>query len=92
MIHTVEGFSVVNEAVDVFLEPSCFFDDPADVGNVISGSFAFSKTSLNICDLRQISSNLSKHQFSHLLNGNNKTSFAQWMPGFPEIANVRCLE
>lgn len=45
-----------------------------------------------LCDLRQISSNLSKHQLSHLLNGNNKTSFAQWMPGFPEIANVGCLE
>ena len=47
--HTVKGFSVVNEAeVDVFLELSCFFDDPADVGNLISGSSAFSKTSLNI--------------------------------------------
>ena len=49
MIHTVEGFGIVNEAeVDVFLELSCFFDDPADVGNLISGSSAFSKTSLNI--------------------------------------------
>ena len=49
VIHTVKGFSVVNEAeVDVFLELSCFFDDPADVGNLISGSSAFSKTSLNI--------------------------------------------
>ena len=47
--HTVKGFGVVNKAeVDVFLEPSCFFDDPADVGNLISGSSAFSKTSLNI--------------------------------------------
>ena len=48
-IHTVKGFSVVNEAeVDVFLEISCFFYDPTDVGNFISGSSAFSKASLNI--------------------------------------------
>ena len=45
MIHTVKGFSVVNEA-DVFLEFSCFFYDPADVGNLISGSSAFAKSSL----------------------------------------------
>ena len=49
VIHTVKGFGVVSKAeVDVFLEFSCFFDDPADVGNLISGSSAFSKTSLNI--------------------------------------------
>ena len=59
VIHTVEGFGIVNKAeidvflelscfVDIFLELSCFFDDPADVGNLISGSSAFSKTSLNI--------------------------------------------
>ena len=49
LIHTVKGFGVVNKAeVDVFLELSCIFDDPADVGNLISGSSAFSKTSLNI--------------------------------------------
>ena len=47
--HTVKGFGIVNKAeMDVFLEPSCFFDDPSDVGNLISGSSAFSKTSLNI--------------------------------------------
>ena len=47
VIHTVKGFSVVNEAeVDVFLELSCFFDDPMDVGNLISGSSAFSKSNL----------------------------------------------
>ena len=46
---TVKGFGMVNKAeIDVFLELSCFFDDPADVGNLISGSSAFSKTSLNI--------------------------------------------
>ena len=49
VIHTVKGFGVVNKAeVDVFLELSCFFDDPTDVGNLISASSAFSKTSLNI--------------------------------------------
>ena len=49
IIHTVKGFGIVNKAeVDVFLELSCFFNDPADVGNLISGSSAFSKTSLNI--------------------------------------------
>ena len=49
MIHTVRGFGIVNKAeIDVFLELSCFFDDPADVGNLISGSSAFSKTSLNV--------------------------------------------
>ena len=49
VIHTVKGFGIVNkEVIDVFLELSCFFDDPADIGNLISGSSAFSKTSLNI--------------------------------------------
>ena len=49
VIHTVRGFSIVNKAeIDVFLEISCFFHDPADVGNLIFGSSAFSKTSLNI--------------------------------------------
>ena len=46
VIHTVKGFGIVNKAeIDVFLELSCFFDDPADVGNLISGSSAFSKSS-----------------------------------------------
>ena len=49
VIHTVKGFGVVNKAeIDVFLERSCFFENPANVGNLISGSSAFSKTSLNI--------------------------------------------
>ena len=59
VIHTVKGFGIVNKAVkgfgivskaeiDVFLELACFFDDPADLGNLISGSSAFSKSSLNI--------------------------------------------
>ena len=48
VIHTVKVFGIVNKAeIDVFLELSCFFHDPVDVGNLISGSSAFSKTSLN---------------------------------------------
>ena len=48
VIHTVKGFGIVNKAEDVFLKLSCFFNNPTDVGNLISGSSAFSKTSLNI--------------------------------------------
>ena len=49
MIHIVKGFSIVNEAeAEVFLEFSCFFSDPVDVGNLISGSYAFSKSNLYI--------------------------------------------
>ena len=49
VIHTVKGFDIINKAeADDFLELFCFFDDPANVGNLISGSSAFSKTSLNI--------------------------------------------
>ena len=49
VIHTVKGFDIVNKAeIDVFLELSCYFDNPADVGSLISGSSAFSKTNLNI--------------------------------------------
>ena len=47
VVHTVKGFGIVNKA-DVFLELSCFFDDPVNVGSLISGSSAFSKLSLNI--------------------------------------------
>ena len=49
VIHTIKGFDIVNKAeIDVFLEFSCFFDDSADVGTLISGSSAFSKSNLNI--------------------------------------------
>ena len=49
VVHTVNGFGIVKKAeINVFLELSCFFDDPVDVGNLVSGSSAFSKTSLNI--------------------------------------------
>ena len=60
VIHTVKGFGIVNKAeIDVFLEVSCFFDHPADVGNLISGSSAFSKTSF----LKSSSSAFSKTSF-----------------------------
>ena len=50
MIYTVKGFGIINKAeVDVFLGFSCFFDDPSEVGNLIPGSSAFSKSNLNIC-------------------------------------------
>ena len=79
VIHTVKGFGIVNKAeVDVFLELSCFFDDPADVGNLISGSSAFSKTSLNIRKvtvhillkpgLENFEQNLSSFKFSYICN------------------------
>ena len=49
VIHTVKGFGIINKAeVDVFLEFSCFFCDPTDIGNLMAGSSAFSKSSLNI--------------------------------------------
>ena len=49
VIHRVKGFGVINKAeVDIFLEFSCFFDDPTDVGNLVSGSSGFSKSSLSI--------------------------------------------
>ena len=48
VIHTVKGFGIVNKTKDVFLELSCFFNDPTDVGNLISGFSSFSKSSLNI--------------------------------------------
>ena len=55
VIHTVKGFGIVNKAeIDVFLELSWFFDDPPDVGNLISGSSAFSKSSLNIWKLKPV--------------------------------------
>ena len=55
MIHTVKGFGIVNKAeIDVFLKLFCFFDDAVDVGNLISGSSAFSKTSLNILGIYKL--------------------------------------
>ena len=79
MIHTVKGFSVVNEAeVDTFLEFSCFFYDPTDVGNLISGSSAFSKSSLYILKfsvhvLLKPSLKGFKHYFASMWNEHNCT-------------------
>ena len=67
VIHTVKGFGVVNKAeVDVFLELSCFFDNPTDVGNLISDSSEFSKSSLNIWKFMvHILSRLHLENFEH---------------------------
>ena len=69
VIHTVKGFRIVNKAqIDVFLECSCFFDDPADIGNLISNSSAFSKTSLNIWVLYHLSHQGSPHRGLAVIN------------------------
>ena len=74
MIHTVKGFGIVNKAViDVFLELSCFLNYPVDVGNLISGSSVFSKTSLNIWKvtvhvLLKPGLENSEHDFTRMLN------------------------
>ena len=71
VIHTVKGFGIVNKAeVDVFLERSCFFEDPADVGSLISGSSAFSKTSLNIREFTvQVLLKSGLENFEHYFTG-----------------------
>ena len=77
VIHTVKDFGIVNKAeIDVFLESSCFFDDPADVGNLISGSSIFSKTSLDLWKftvhilLKHALENL-EHYFTSVWDENN---------------------
>ena len=88
VVHTVKGFGIVNKAeTDVFLELSCFFDDPLDVGNLISGSPAFSKSSLNIwkfmihillkCGLENF-----EHYFTSLVAQMIKNLPAMWRSGF----------
>ena len=70
VIHIVKGLGIVNKAeIDIFLELSCFFDDPANVGNLISGSSAFSKTSLNIWkfSLEGLMLKLKLQYFGHLM-------------------------
>ena len=71
VIHTVKGFGIVNKVeIDVFLELSFFFNDLSDVGNLISGSFAFSKTSLNIWKFRvHILLKPGLVNFEHYFNG-----------------------
>ena len=82
MIHRVRGFSIVNEAeVDVFLEFSCFFYDPTDVGNLISGSSAFSESSLNIC------------KFSvHILLKPNLENFEHYFASMGDECNCATVE
>ena len=64
VIHTVKGFGIVNKAeIGVFLELSCFFDDPVEVGNLISGSSAFSKSNLNIWKF-MVPEHLEVHMYS----------------------------
>jgi len=77
VIHKVRGFGLVNKAeVDIFLELSCFLDDPSDVGNLISGSSAFSKTSLNIWKftvhiLLKTGFEIFEHYFARVWDGYN---------------------
>ena len=80
MIHTVKGFSVVNEAeVEVFLELSCFFCDPTDAGNLISGSSAFSKSSLNIWNFMvHILLKPGLENFEHSLLACEMSATVQW--------------
>ena len=79
VIHTVKGFGIVNKAeIDVFLECSCLFDDPLDVGNLISGSSAFSKTSLNI-------------SWTYLLLGSIKCSPLSFISALPCFFGLFCL-
>ena len=73
MIHTIKGFGIVTKAeIGVFLELSCFFHDPADVGNLISGSSAFSITSLNIWKLTvHVLLKPGLDNYKHYLGGTN---------------------
>ena len=79
VIHTVKGFSVVNKAkVDIFLELSHFFDDPVDIGNLISGSSVFSKSSLNIWKfLAHILMKPGLENFEHILLTCEMTAIVQ---------------
>ena len=87
MIHTVKHFGIVNEAeVDIFLEFSCFFDDPTDVGNLISGSSAFSKSSLNIWKLSiHLLLKPSLKNFEHYLAGMWASLVAQTVMHLPAM-------
>ena len=86
MTHTVKGFGIVNKAeVDIYLELSCFFDDSVDVGNLISGSSAFSKSSLNIW-------NFSVHKLLKLLLQNFEHYFASLVIAAMKLKDAYSLE
>ena len=78
--HTVKGFGIVNKAeIDDFLELSCFFHDPADVGNLISGSSASSKSSLNICKFMvHVLLKPGLENFEHCFAKSNEMSAIVW--------------
>ena len=82
VIPSVKGFSIVNKAGDVFLKFACFFYDPVDVGNLISGSPAFSKTSLNISKFSVhvlLKPGLEKFKHSYIISWYNKqTYYISW--------------
>ena len=91
VIHTVKGFGIVNRAeMDVFLELSCFFDDPADVGNLISGSSVFSKTSLNIWNLvhKKFLSSLNHSRKLTELKGGVMGTSGLWLAGQKHSNNL----
>ena len=81
MIHTIKGFGVVHKAeVDVFLELSCFFNDPTDVGNLISGSFAFSKSTLNICKFMvHVLLKPGLENFEHMIGQKEMETLSPWL-------------
>ena len=87
MIHTVKGFSVVNETdVDVFLEFPCFLYDPANVGNLISGSSAFSKPSLDAWKfLIGVMLKSSRQDFKHDLTVWEMSAVVQWLAHSSEL-------
>ena len=79
VIHTVKGFGIVKKAeIDVFLELSCFFHDPADVGNLISGSCGFSKTSLNISNYMDYSAEKDNSTMYFYYMSNNHIHIWEW--------------
>ena len=89
VIHRVKGFGIVNKAeIDIFLELSCFFDDPANVGNLISGSSAFSKYSLYIWNfsvhvLLKSSLNVFNHNLTSMQNEHNCAVGCSWFGHAP---------
>ena len=92
MIHIVKGFGIVNKAeIDVFQELSCFFHDPADVGNLISGSSAFSKTSLNISHTSKVILKILQARLQQYVNRELSDVQAGFRKGRDQTANIRWI-